>query len=159
LLQRIQKQKNKLENAIKKATENGIIVVAAAGNRYGDPTDFPASYEKVISVTAIDRNNSIAKFASQGKIDFSAPGVDIPIILPNNEFDVSSGTSLSAAYITGVISLFLQDRDTYKIDTTKNLYEQVYTLLESRTIDKGIPGKDSFFGEGTIHFIKNRGVQ
>lgn len=144
------KDKKILRDAINKAINKGIIIVSAAGNRYGDVVDYPASYEKVISVTAVDKRNNIADFSSRGKIDFSAPGVEIPILKPQNRFGVDDGTSLAAAHVTGLVCLLLENKETYKINSNEEIYPQVYDLLASWSEDKGEKGKDSTFGEGVI---------
>lgn len=68
-----------IANAIDYATDNGVVVVFAAGN--DDSTtigNFPASYSKVISVAATDNNKVAAGFTNYGDwVDIAAPGVSV----------------------------------------------------------------------------------
>lgn len=58
-----------LKETINKALNAGIKIVAAAGNTNAGDVMYPASYNGVISVGAIDKNDMIDKFSSIGKID------------------------------------------------------------------------------------------
>lgn len=146
----ISKDKQALKDSIDKAIENEIIIVSSAGNTYGGATEYPASYEKVISVNAVDSNNNIAPFASKGKVDFSAPGVNIPIITLKDRNSISSGTSLATPYITGIVALILQNNEKYKINPNKDTHSQIYEHLKSLSKDLGIEGKDVIYGEGLV---------
>jgi hypothetical protein len=55
-----------LENAINKAEENNILVIAAAGNESNDKPTYPASYPTVISVGALNENSEIASYSNYG---------------------------------------------------------------------------------------------
>ncbi|NVB34905.1 S8 family peptidase [Bacillus licheniformis] len=146
------KDKPILREAIDKAVNSGIIVIAAAGNNYGENVDYPAAYEKVFSINAVDRNNKIADFSSKGKIDFCAPGVEIPILSPGNKYDTENGTSLAAAHVTGIVSLILQNNDKFGINSKDDIYKQVYSVLSEMSIDLGKEGKDEIYGEGFLSF-------
>lgn len=148
----LSKDKPLLRGAIDKAVNSGIIIVAAAGNNYGGDVDYPAAYEKVLSINAVDRNNKIANFSPKGKIDFSAPGVDIPILSLNNGYKTESGTSLAAAHVTGVISLILQNRDKFGINSKEDIYNQVNHVLSKLSIDLGKKGRDEIYGKGFLSF-------
>jgi serine protease len=67
------------ERAIYEALENGILVVAAAGNRDRDTLDYPGRYQAVLAVGALDNAGNKADFSSYGiGLSVMAPGVDIP---------------------------------------------------------------------------------
>lgn len=148
----LSKDKPMLRDAIDKAVNSGIIVIAAAGNNYGGDVDYPAAYEKVLSINAVDRNNKIANFSPKGKIDFSAPGVDIPILSLSNGYETESGTSLAAAHVTGIVSLILQNQDKFGINSKEDIYYQVKRVLSKLSIDLGKEGKDEIYGEGFLSF-------
>ncbi|MEC3608534.1 S8 family serine peptidase [Bacillus glycinifermentans] len=150
----LSKDKPMLRDAIDKAVNSGIIVIASAGNNYGGDVDYPAAYEKVLSINAVDRNNKIANFSPKGKIDFSAPGVDIPILSLNNgyENESESGTSLAAAHVTGIVSLILQNQDKFGINSKEDIYYQVNRVLSKLSMDLGKEGKDEIYGEGFLSF-------
>lgn len=152
----ISKDKQILKDSINRAIDSGIIIVSAAGNTYGGDVDFPAMYEKVISVTAVDSNNKIASFAPKGKVDFSAPGVNIPIITLGDGNSINSGTSLAAPYISSIVALILQNRENFNINPNKDMYKQIYEHLKSLSTDLGEKGKDVIFGEGLVTNNYNR---
>jgi subtilisin family serine protease len=98
-----------LKNAVSKAAEAGVILVAAAGNN-GSGLNYPAAYEEVISVAAVDSTGNIADFSNAGSgMDLAAPGQSILSTVPNKDYDYFSGTSMAAPHVSGVISLMLAE--------------------------------------------------
>ena len=58
--------------------ENNVLVVAAAGNSANTAYSYPASYDSVMSVAAIDDKSEVAFFSQENdQVDISAPGVDV----------------------------------------------------------------------------------
>jgi serine protease len=58
--------------------DQGILLVAAAGNDGNTQESFPASYDSVISVAAIDENKSLASFSQRNsQVELAAPGVSV----------------------------------------------------------------------------------
>lgn len=94
-------------NAIKEAYNAGIIIVAAAGNDSG-AVNWPARYDEVIAVSAVNNQGELAEFSSHGEqIDFGAPGVNIYSTYLNNQYAMLNGTSQAAPFIAGVCALLL----------------------------------------------------
>jgi hypothetical protein len=127
----------------------GIVVVAAAGNNgpQGQP-DFPAALPNVVSVTAVDAKEQLYAYATQGEfIDLAAPGVEIVSTSPGGKLLVSSGTSLASAFVTGVVSLVLQQ-------DSRLSPQSLQTLLERTAKDLGPTGKDPQFGSGLVDACK-----
>jgi subtilisin family serine protease len=103
-----------LKNACQYAYDNGVVLVASAGNS-GPCTDcvgFPAAYSTVIAVSAVDpRDDTLADFSSTGsEVELAAPGVDTLSTIPPESDDGStyetgyetfSGTSMSAPHVAG----------------------------------------------------------
>jgi len=88
-----------------RAMEHGLVCIAAAGNE-GYGASYPAAYDSVIAVAAVDRANEHAPFSNiYHTNNVSAPGVSIFSTLPNGEFGVLNGTSMATPHITGVASL------------------------------------------------------
>ncbi|WP_268569113.1 S8 family peptidase [Paenibacillus larvae] len=103
------KDKSKtLKNAIEYAYKNNVMIVASAGNQGFNPKGnvaYPASYNNVIAVGAVDQEKKIASFSSVGKeLALVAPGVDI-ISLFSDVYVPFRGTSMAAAHVTGAIAL------------------------------------------------------
>jgi thermitase len=102
-----------LEQAINYAWNQGVVVVAAAGNLVGDKIVYPAYYSNCIAVAATDSNDCVASWSSQGDwVDVAAPGVDIYSTLPDNKYGNKSGTSMAAAHVSGLAGLlFALEKD------------------------------------------------
>jgi subtilisin family serine protease len=61
-----------------RAIDNGILVVAAAGNRGARSIDYPGAYDQVVAVSAIDDKSELADFSSWGPgVAFAGPGVNV----------------------------------------------------------------------------------
>lgn len=125
------------------ADKQGTVLVAAAGNAGPkSPPLYPAAYPEVIAVSASDADNKPSTFSNRGKhIAVTAPGTDILVAIPDGEFEVSSGTSYSAAEIAGIAALMLARDD-------KLTPAQVRGILTRTAKDIGPKGRDSLFGAG-----------
>ena len=92
-----------LQDAIDYAWENNVVLVAATGNDgISDPT-FPAGDRGVIGVSATDQSDNFVSFSNYGQDVFlAAPGIDIETTDIGNSYTSVSGTSSSAAIVSGV---------------------------------------------------------
>jgi subtilisin len=87
------------------AAQKGIICVAAAGNEGYGPS-YPAAYDSVIAVAAVDKANEHAKYSNIYYTNsISAPGTDIHSALPGGGYGLLTGTSMASPHIAGVASL------------------------------------------------------
>lgn len=141
--------KPELRKVIDKAIDSGIIVVAAAGNKYGMKADFPAGYDKVLSVTAVNKNYKVKPlYSASGKIDFSLPGISCLTTSKDGKYSQYSGTSVAAAYMTGVVATILQNNEHFDLEMNdKDLPKSVFRILKEFSINLG---KKDVYGNGFI---------
>lgn len=143
---------DRLHAAIRRAYDAGIVLVAAAENTFGGAPGYPASYEEVISVTAVDADKKPYRGAPKGKIDFAARGVDILSTSTDGGYERYSGTSIAAPRVTGWIARILQKPEAFDVETDNpgRLHVSVYEALRQMAEDLGEPGPDEVFGAGWI---------
>ena len=79
---------NSLENSVYQRMYNdGVLIIASAGNTGDGYFNYPAAYESVMSVAAIDKNNNVASFSTRNvRVNIAAPGVNIFSTIPNNRY-------------------------------------------------------------------------
>jgi subtilisin family serine protease len=96
--------------AIKKASERGAVLVAAVGNAGPkSPPLYPGADSHVIGVTAIDEHDKLYKGANIGaQVAIAAPGVDVMVPAPAGAYQLTTGTSVAAAHVSGVAALLLE---------------------------------------------------
>jgi hypothetical protein len=101
-----------LERKLREAYGKGIVLVAAAGNAGPDsPPLYPAADPSVIAVTATDAANKPFALSVRGAhVAVAAPGVDILVPSPGGTYQLTTGTSVAAAHVSGVIALMLEKR-------------------------------------------------
>ena len=135
-----------IERRLATARERGIILVAAVGNAGPNSVPlYPAANPAVIAVTATDDQDRIFRAANRGNhIAIAAPGVDLLLPTVGGEpYRRISGTSFSAAEITGVIALMLERNPGLSHDAVRR-------ALISTARDLGAPGLDPLFGAGLV---------
>ena len=99
-----------LQVALKKASERGAILIAAVGNNGPtSPPLYPAADAHVIGVTATDRDDAPFSGANRGAyVAVAAPGVNILEPAPDATYQLTTGTSVAAAHVSGVAALLLE---------------------------------------------------
>ena len=116
-----------LFDAIKRASDKGIVFTAAAGNSAtnNDTTaSYPANYAvpNVISVAAMTAQNTLASFSQYGKrtVHIAAPGHNILSSVPNGKYDVYSGTSMATPHVSGAIGLLIAKEGRMDLETLRD---------------------------------------
>jgi subtilisin family serine protease len=149
---------------------NGMLMIASAGNEATPLPHFPSGFPWVISVSNFDTDEDLASDSNFGKVDLTAPGVDIyttsydysgcgplPFVpclgvtggAPS--YATAGGTSLSAPHVTGIAALYKANHDSAtNVDLT--------TMLLGFAADWGTPGPDIQFGSGLVQAAPGRGA-
>lgn len=94
-----------LYQAIKDAYEKGILIIAAAGNT-GEQVQYPAAYNEVMAVGAVNSVGKISDFSAKDEqIDIMAPGENVKSTGVFGGEVIVSGTSISAPHVVGTAAL------------------------------------------------------
>jgi thermitase len=137
-----------IHDAVRYAYENGVLVVASAGNDAWDLKNYPAAYEEVVAVTATDRSDERASFANYGDwVELSAPGFQVFSTVPDSAYAYKSGTSMSTPFVAGVAALIWSRFPKMTLD-------QVRQQVLKTSDDLGDSGFDIYFGYGRVNARK-----
>lgn len=153
-----------LKDMVDRAYAQGIVVVGSAGNSQTTEDangniinvplstytiNYPAKYDSVIAVAAVDVNNARGNFSSVGnEVEIAAPGVEVVSTYLNNAYAKSSGTSQAAPHISGMIALLKQ-----KSPGLTNV--QLREEIRKYAMDVGQPGRDIEYGYGSVTFNRS----
>jgi subtilisin family serine protease len=136
-----------MERVVKTLVDRGYLIVAAVGNDGpASPPLFPAAYEGVVGVTAVDARHRVLIEACRGKhVEFAAPGADlVAAVLAQPEGYASvRGTSFAAPLVAGLFARELAEPDV-------GARERVIAGLVSRAEDLGARGRDETYGVGLV---------
>src|SRR5215212_8633165 len=102
-----------LQEEIKDATADGVLVAAAAGNSNSILAEYPAagngvaaSAEGLVAVTSVNQYDQKSDFANYGKwVDIAAPGESIRSAFPVSKYAYWSGTSMATPFVSGQAAL------------------------------------------------------
>jgi serine protease len=124
--------------------EDGVLIIAAAGNGGNSAYSYPASYKYVMSVAAVSSNKAKASFSQfNDQVEIAAPGVGVKSTLPNDQYASWSGTSMATPHVAGVAALVWSH-----FPNCSNM--QIREALIASAEDQGAAGCDSEYGFGIV---------
>jgi Subtilase family len=137
------------EEAVLAAFGTGSLVVVAAGNerQKGNPLDYPASYNHVLTVGSTDTTDAVSAFSNSSPyMDLAAPGESIPaaVFTDPTGYAAVSGTSFATPLVAGASAAVWTRRPTLK-------NTQLFDLMRWTARDVGPPGWDPDTGFGVLN--------
>jgi subtilisin family serine protease len=134
-----------LERALKAAHDRNVVLVAAVGNAGPrSPPLYPGADPNVIGVTATDENDKIFSGANRGRqVALAAPGVDILVPAPEGTYQLTTGTSVASAEMSGVVALMLERNPNLKPADVKRILIATAKRLGTAT-------RDDTYGAGLV---------
>jgi len=134
-----------LQQALQRADEKGVVVVAIAGNESLPQVNYPAKYDFVTAVSAINDRDQLAELSNYGsEIVLTGPGEMITSLIPGGFLATKSGTSFAAPFVSGTLALILSANQ-------QMTGAQALALLEESATDLGTTGYDTYYGYGLIN--------
>ncbi|WP_105169634.1 S8 family serine peptidase [Pseudoalteromonas sp. T1lg23B] len=131
-------------NAFQQSYNRGVLHIAAAGNSGNSNLSYPASYDAVVSVAAVDSSENKASFSQyNNQVEIAAPGVGVNSTWNNNGYKSISGTSMATPHVSGVAALVWSH---YPECTN----DDIRKVLNATAKDKGAPGRDTSYGHGIV---------
>lgn len=133
--------------AIYDAVANGVVVVAAAGNSAKDVPLYPAAYDCVLGVGAVNAQAERANFSTYGLgVDVVAPGVNVlstALASQHDGYGYVHGTSFASPHVSGLAALIFSVRPDLSA-------WDVREIIMRSAHDLGKPGFDAEYGYGLI---------
>ena len=123
---------------------NGVLPIAAAGNSGNTRYSYPASYDSVVSVAAIDESRALASFSQRNdQVELAAPGVSVLSTYNQNRYAFLNGTSMATPHVAGVAALVWSHHGTATA-------AEIRGALQATAIDLGASGRDTSYGYGLV---------
>jgi hypothetical protein len=138
-----------LAQALQIAREKGVLIVAAAGNAGAkSPPLYPGADPNVLAITATDENDHLFVGANQGNyVALAAPGVNILVPAPDGGVQMTTGTSVATANVSGVAALLLADKPA-------RTPEEIRAILVATAKHLGTKGINPQFGAGLVDPVR-----
>jgi serine protease len=122
----------------------GMLLVAAAGNSGNTSLSYPASYDAVVSVAAVDSSRNLASFSQRNaQVELAGPGVAVNSTWNNGGYNSISGTSMASPHVAAVAALVWSNHP-------QCTAPQIRSALNRTAQDRGTAGRDTSFGFGIV---------
>ncbi|NMH59269.1 S8 family serine peptidase [Alteromonas ponticola] len=131
-------------DAMQAFSDDGMLLVAAAGNAGTSAKSYPASYDAVISVAAVQSNGNRASYSQyNNKVELAAPGSSVKSTYPVDRYATMSGTSMATPHVSGAAALLWS----FYPQCTNAEIRQALTVTAE---DRGSAGRDNYYGYGIV---------
>jgi subtilisin family serine protease len=136
-----------LEEVVDDAYRRGAVIVTSAGNGNTERPQYPAGLPRVLTVAALNPNNTRAWFSNYGgMVDVCAPGVRVCSTNWNGRFAVGSGTSFAAPIVAAEVALIRSVAPGLTGDTVQAIVRETATR-----VDDANPSYRGRLGSGLLH--------
>lgn len=137
-----------LHRLLEAAYQKNMVLVAAAGNAGPKSAPlYPAADPDVIAVTATDTDDGLYKMANRGSyIAIAAPGVEVLAVAPGKAYELTTGTSVAAAHVSGIAALLLERKASLTPADVRTILMATAKPLGAK--DKGTKDQSTAFGAG-----------
>ncbi len=136
--------------ACQAAWDAGALLVGAAGNN-GGTVEFPAAFDSVIAVGAVDQNLEAPSWSNRGpQLELAAPGVNILSTALDSQYDTRDGTSFGVPLVSAAAAIVMGLHGTNNLETRQ--------VLTETALDLGTPGRDNIYGFGLLDVARAAGV-
>ena len=133
-----------LQDAVNYALAHQVLLVASAGNNGVEDVCYPAAYEGVLAVGAIDANGNVSGFSNYGdSLALVAPGVGLQAATFDDEYQFFSGTSAAVPCVSAVLANYLSANPAITP-------AEAYARLLQNCTDTEEPGFDAISGYGIL---------
>ena len=131
-------------NAMANFYNGGMLLVAAAGNGGNTSYSYPASYDSVVSVAAVNSSGTLASFSQRNaQVEIAGPGVSVNSTWNNGGYNSISGTSMASPHVAGVAALVWSNHP-------QCTAAQIRSALNATAEDRGSAGRDTSYGWGIV---------
>ena len=148
-------ESREIRDAVRYAASKGVVIFCAAGNEGANHSImYPAKYNEVISIGAVDERLERTDFTCSGnELDFLAPGHNIISCAPGNRYAIMSGTSMSNPFAVGCASLYLSyiRKQGGKEPKTSNKYIDIFKQSARHLSNPRYSNKKEYEGYGIIY--------
>jgi hypothetical protein len=134
-----------IAEVVRLAQAADVALVAAVGNAgpRAEPL-YPAAYEGVLGVTAVDGGNEVYRRALQGEqVDLAAPGVNIATAASISGVRPQTGTSFATPFVTAAVAVA-------RLAAPEETAGAIADLVAAESVDLGETGRDPVFGAGLV---------
>ena len=134
-----------LKEAVDYAEEQGVLIVSAVGNNGTRSLYYPAAYDSVVGVGAVDQDGSVYYHSNRNDSVFlTAPGVNVKTTGHLGGYVTASGTSFAVPYVTAAAAVM---RSCDPSLTPR----QIMQILSETATDQGAEGYDDYYGYGILN--------